>query len=721
MNRARAIAAGMSSTASASRLHHVVVMANGALVTRRASVAAGSTRLVLDRLPLRLVDDTLRVRPLTKGVQVGLVQERCQVTVTRSSVDTDQAAILEARLVLLRIGQQRASLKTLRTVGAVDVELPPPEIAAGPDAAGLLALLAAADRRGVALQQLEQQLAQEQRRAEKHLRDLEQRRRGDAVPPRVLRGIEAVIEAPADGEVEVEYFVTAARWVPAYGLHLRTEADGRRRGRVVLGALVAQASGEDWNDVALSVSTSRLDRASTLPIVHSWRLGRAQPAVVKGFRPLPSDLPQLFSGWDRFGLEPMMPSEPLPAPAPPPPPPSPARLSAPMKAMPPRPMSAPSVLGEVSRRAAALDDDDDSAEGEPRGDDDGAGYAAEAEESAAPERMKRRSEPMRDMMPSGATASFGGGGRGGPGGRTVAEVVDELPPRLRTASLRMAFANEGAERGLLMPMSTRERLAWLLDVADVSADEGDARRAEVHRALDALEAAEYALSVRPLPPGTHGVNGALACVFAGAGTTSIASDGHEHRVEVHGEDLAVDVVHQAVPRESLDVWRVAMLTPRAALPPGPVQVYDDGQFVVSGAVGGLVGLKMNFNLGIDPDVRIVSRTPHLQQAEKGLMGGTSHVEHRVVTVVRNSGAEPVRLTIFDRIPVVDDNVKDVTVTLTSSQPPLSRTDRGPDERKVDGGVSAVVTVMPDDTIRLEHTWIMTLPAKMEIVGGNRRE
>ena len=236
--------------------------------------------------------------------------------------------------------------------------------------------------------------------------------------------------------------------------------------------------------------------------------------------------------------------------------------------------------------------------------------------------------------------------------------------------------------------------------------------------------------------------GATPRVFGG-GTTSVASDGHEHRVEVHSEELAVDVVHHAVPRESLDVWRMALLTPSGALPRGPVQVYDDGNstaeqsknvddlnpsrdvrhsnFVVTGTVTGAVGLQLGFNLGIDPDVRIVSRTPYVQQAEKGLMGGTSQVEHRVVTVVRSSRPEPVRLTLFDRIPVADDNVKDITVTLTSSQPPLSRTDRGPDEQKVEGGVRAVITVMPGDTMRLEHTWIMTLPAKMEIVGGNRRE
>ncbi|HEY1099871.1 MAG TPA: DUF4139 domain-containing protein, partial [Myxococcota bacterium] len=697
------------------RLERVVVTANGALVTRRVPVSAGAARLVVTGLPLRLVDDTLRVRPAEGAIHVGLVEERCAVEVTAGAADVDEAALLEARLQVLRINQRRSSLKVLRAVGAVDISLPPPEIAAGPDAAGLLELLDAADRRAAGLLHLEQQLTLELRSAERALRDLEHRRRVDPTPPRVLRGIEVDITADSDGAVDVEYFVHAARWVPSYALHLRSE-DGRRRARVVLGALIAQASGEDWNDVALAVTTARLDRASTLPIVHSWRLGRAQPAVVKGLRPLPSDLPQLFTGWDRFGSEPALPqvasTPPSPSPIvalppPPPPPPSPKPIAA-------RAMSFGAAVPPPSPRGTADADrdllEDAMMPSESGDDDDFDDLGGADEDSGAHEVARRRSVPMAapsmapPMSMSVGSARMRGGPGGGGGGRSApAVVVDELPPRLRTSGLRMAFADDW-QRGLLVPMDLRERLAWLLDVADLKSDEVDRRRGEVHRALDALESAEIALSMRPLPPGTRDVDGQPLRVFGGVARTSIASDGHEHRVEVHSEDVAVEIVHHAVPRETLDVWRMAVLTPSGALPEGPVTVYDDGSFVVTGHVSSTAGQAMTFNLGVDPDVRIVSRTPHIQQAEKGLMGATSQVEHRVVTVVKSTKTEPVRLSLFDRLPTVDDNVKDITVTLTSSQPPLSRTDRGPDDAPLPGGVRAAITVMPGDTMRLEHTW-----------------
>ena len=79
--------------------------------------------------------------------------------------------------------------------------------------------------------------------------------------------------------------------------------------------------------------------------------------------------------------------------------------------------------------------------------------------------------------------------QGGFGGARAPEVVDELPPQLRTAGLRMAFADEGATRGLLLSMNLRDRLAWLLDTADLSDDDAAGRRDEVLRAVNALEAA----------------------------------------------------------------------------------------------------------------------------------------------------------------------------------------------------------------------------------------
>jgi hypothetical protein len=720
---------GMTVHVANSRLERVVVFGNGALITRRVDVPAGADRIAIVGLPLRLTDDSLRVRPVVGAgagaVQVGLVEERCQVQVTLGKALVDEAALLEARLAIMAIGQRRQSLHTLRALDGVTVELPPTDIPSPLTLEPLLQALSLSTTRATSLAALEATLDDEERRQQRILRDLERQGVVDDAPPRVLRGLEASVVAPDGGQLELEYFVAAARWVPSYALHLRRTDGGstaRVQARLILGALVAQATGEDWHDVDLSVSTSTLNRACTLPVVHSWRLGRAQPARLKGYRPLPSDLPQLFSGWDKFPHLPPMTTAPhappkgsprprdeaaakpvnMPPPPPPAPMPTPVMLSASM---------APPGAAPMPQRSAAP-------------------MASRARADMSREMVRSSKSRLQDSVDEdsddGMSMSFGAMGGGGFPESDAAPpepeaVVDELPPRLRTTGMRMVYADAGAERGQLMPMNLRERLAWLLDTADVDDDTGHVRRAEVHRALDALEAAESRLRQRPLPPGTQDVGGARARTFTSAGRATIASDGHEHRVEVHREEGPAEIVHQAVAREALDVWRVCRFSPTGALPSGPVQVYEDDAFVVAGRVDGSAGATMSFNLGIDPDVRIESRTPHITQAEKGLMSGTSTVTHQVVTMVRSTRPTPVRLTIFDRLPRADDDAKDVVVALVGSTPPLQQTDRGPDGFLLRGGVAVTVTLMPGDAMRLEHTYTLTLPAKLEVVGGNRRE
>jgi hypothetical protein len=709
--------------ATPSRLERVVVFENGALVTRHVDVPAGVARLAVDGLPLRLVDDALRVRPASPGLRVGLVEERCLVQVTSTSAPDTAAALLEARLRLQGIAQRRQTLRALRALDSVDVELPPGEVPTTLSTLPLLEALAGATDRAARLAGLERGLDVEEDEARRALHELERQGQVDDVPPRVLRGIELEVDVgDSGGRLEIEYFVGAARWVPSYALHLQ-RVDRQTRARLILGALVAQATGEDWDDVALAVSTAPLARASTLPTVHSWRLGRAQPAKPKGYRPLPSDLPSLFSGWEKFPPA-VATSTPLARPkkAPPPPPPPmsmPMPVQAPMAelAMAPPPMAMPAP--SMARMAAP------AAPARARGGPESAKRRSIAREEAEAFALAEDADDGAPMMSGFADALGGapGGGEGGGGFGGRASVVDELPPSLRTTGMRMAFADEVGRRGLLWPMDLRERLAWLLDVADLDEGTAEERRGEVQRALDALEDAERRLRQRPLPPGTSPVRGARARVFGGVGRASIASDGFEHRVEVHREEGPATILHHAVPREALDVWRVCRFTPSGALPPGPVQVYEHDAFVVAGTVSGSAGAAMTFNLGVDPDVRVEARTPHVHQAEKGLMGGTSVVEHRVVTEVRSTRAEPVKLSIFDRLPVPMDEPtgKDLQVALVSSTPPLERTGRGPDGEPLDGGVSVTVTLMPGDAMKLEHSYTLTLPAKLDVVGGTRRE
>ncbi len=99
----------------------------------------------------------------------------------------------------------------------------------------------------------------------------------------------------AAGRLTLIYTVPA-RWWPVYTVNLWDQA---RRAEWTREALVAQASGEDWNDVELALSTADLVDDMRLPQLPALRLGKSQPPPRKGFRPPPAGLEALFASYDR--------------------------------------------------------------------------------------------------------------------------------------------------------------------------------------------------------------------------------------------------------------------------------------------------------------------------------------------------------------------------------------------------------------------------------------
>ncbi|MEU4279196.1 DUF4139 domain-containing protein, partial [Streptomyces tanashiensis] len=102
----------------------------------------------------------------------------------------------------------------------------------------------------------------------------------DAPPAHVETTVCAVLTLDgADGaeevELELEYGVPGAVWVPTYRL---THRQGDGSGRLVLRASVAQRTGEDWTGVRIALATADLRRRTDLPALRSIRIGRRQSA-----------------------------------------------------------------------------------------------------------------------------------------------------------------------------------------------------------------------------------------------------------------------------------------------------------------------------------------------------------------------------------------------------------------------------------------------------------
>ena len=681
----------------------VTVHRNGALVVRRGVATTSSVRVT--GLPLLFAADSLRVRP-ERG-QVRGLREQCTLDVRPMPPPADQAERTALQYQALHLDDED------RTLGA-EIQLleklaptPPPASARPrlPDATGWSALSEAVRERLRTLDATRAALQVRRRALARERTELDRRAAPEPAPPRFHRGLEFRLHETGEGPVaiELEYFVEAARWLPAWRLELSGAV-----GRLYLEAFVAQASGEDWSGAHLSFSTADLRRETTVPELRSWRIGPAQPAPRPAFRPLPAGLEALFGGYDRA----RRPSGPPPR-----------MQSAPQSPGTPAPAAfAASLRREVAMDtgAGAYDDDaEGSAELSLRED-----TAVSPPPPPAPKAMPSRGAPERSRMAAAAPAmNFGGGG---PPGAAVPEVMSNLPPalppRLRYPWLRLAGPEEPG-RGSLTPMDPFTQLWTLVE------GQGTAAPDQLRRAIDALADAAWRLRSGPPPAGTRPLPEThFQSVFASPAAHDVPGDGQFHRVRVTEETTTARAEWRCVPREAPEVWRYCVLSARQDVPrpAGPLAVYRDGEFLATSVLdAGHAGPDgaLALNLGVEPDLRITHRGVHLHQEDKGLVGQSTRIDHRITVKMRSTLSAPARILLYDRLPVPADErqEKDIEVQLLESQPSPVRTGRSPENDTLAGGLVWTLEVSPGEQTVLELTYRVILPASFELDGGNRRE
>ncbi|MEE9454561.1 MAG: DUF4139 domain-containing protein [Paracoccaceae bacterium] len=88
------------------------------------------------------------------------------------------------------------------------------------------------------------------------LRDLQLELDAAALPPadRVIVTLDVTASADVSGDLQVSYLIDDAAWMPVYELHLDTDTTELKMERK---ALMAQGTGEAWENVAVKLSTAR--------------------------------------------------------------------------------------------------------------------------------------------------------------------------------------------------------------------------------------------------------------------------------------------------------------------------------------------------------------------------------------------------------------------------------------------------------------------------------
>ena len=116
-----------------------------------------------------------------------------------------------------------------------------------------------------------------QRELDREIARLEQDR-AQKPPSKLEVRIELATAAATKATLRVTYAVRNARWLPLYDARLDTGAKDRKPAlELVRRAEITQATGEDWSNVALAVSTVRTARGGKAPDLNSLIVQYPQP------------------------------------------------------------------------------------------------------------------------------------------------------------------------------------------------------------------------------------------------------------------------------------------------------------------------------------------------------------------------------------------------------------------------------------------------------------
>lgn len=500
----------------------------------------------------------------------------------------------------------------------------------------------------------------------------------------------------AEPEVELEYGVPGAVWVPTYRL---THRQGDGTGRLVLRASVAQRTGEDWTGVRIALATADLRRRTDLPRLRSIRIGRRQPAPApSGWREPPAGLADLFTGYEAAGPRPATSSAPAavvvgsasvgaaggfasttvvsgPVP-PPPPPPAPQGYGGPAAAVPaPGAAYGPAPTSFGGEMAAFAQAAPSRPAGRPR--TGGSSFAG------AP-------APMAPAAPGRAAPP--------PPPAPVAGPPQPSDAELDYAALVLSGPDEhGSRRGRLFPDSPFDPVA-----------------AEYRRRAEAVAALPLpGQAVRPRESA-----GSFDHRFDATARADIPSDGTWHTVTVGEIPVGLRTEYLCVPSVEQTVYATLVLSNATdqALLAGPVEVTVDDDFLLTAALPTLApGGVRRVGLGPAEGIRVTRRT-NLHESTSGLRNNTTVLDHRVHVELANRLAGPVTVEVRERVPVTSEPGVRIDERADWTTPEEGT---GPD-RHAPGTRVWRLDLPAGSTAALDGGYEIRIPTGKALAGGNRR-
>jgi uncharacterized protein (TIGR02231 family) len=263
----------------------VTLYPDGATITREVpfSMPAGRHNLILTDLPQSTPLESVRVE--VAGAVMGSVSARSDFVPPRSEQDDAAIAAAEAEVERLEaaLRKARAGIQAIRLeADAADArvafleKLGEGEGVAQMDVAALRELVDMIGDQMLAALQAAHDASRRAEEADRDLKDLLEdldraRKALAALVPededRAMLAVAVSSDTEAAGVVTVTYNTYAAGWLPVYDLRLTRESGALD---IVRGTFVQQSTGENWDDVVLTLSTVRPSEQTSPSDIWPW-------------------------------------------------------------------------------------------------------------------------------------------------------------------------------------------------------------------------------------------------------------------------------------------------------------------------------------------------------------------------------------------------------------------------------------------------------------------
>jgi uncharacterized protein (TIGR02231 family) len=271
---------------AASKIDSVTVYPDAAIVSRIAEVdlPQGDSVLVFKNLPLALDPASLRLEGEGAAkMTIGAVGTQVAPSETKAP---DNA--IEAKLANLRAEREawQSTIDALSAKKAMIIRFSqsgPEKLSPEAKPLDVAQWSAAWDAVAVGLAKLGDDLRPalaKARQLDEQIKALEAERQRPVAGQGAQRNATATIAAdsPTQARIKLSYRIGGVGWRPAYDAFLETAA-GASALSLTRRANLAQRTGEDWSDVALTVSTARVARASDIPDVEPLKIDFWQAPV----------------------------------------------------------------------------------------------------------------------------------------------------------------------------------------------------------------------------------------------------------------------------------------------------------------------------------------------------------------------------------------------------------------------------------------------------------